>query len=188
MRPHELPGLWFSERELYSLLMAHQLLSELDADGVISRHLQPPRDLLRHLRGECLREDANRLQHATDQRAPALVGVGVGVAARRVEDALGDEVRAVRLRIARRLRPGPADRHGAALATVWDGLARSEGARGSAGGGHQGFSERRSGHAQQHVLQHVKTKVLLDLARLIQQPVQGEHGFQRTFAGREGPA
>ena len=38
---HELPGLWFSERELTSLLMAHQLLSELDADGVISRHLQP---------------------------------------------------------------------------------------------------------------------------------------------------
>lgn len=38
---HELPGLWFSERELYSLLMAHQLLGELDADGVISRHLQP---------------------------------------------------------------------------------------------------------------------------------------------------
>jgi predicted DNA-binding transcriptional regulator YafY len=38
---HELPGLWFSEPELYSLLMAHQLLSELDAEGVISRHLQP---------------------------------------------------------------------------------------------------------------------------------------------------
>ncbi len=38
---HELPGLWFSERELYSLLMAHQLLGDLDADGVISRHLQP---------------------------------------------------------------------------------------------------------------------------------------------------
>ena len=36
---HELPGLWFSERELYSLLMAHQLLSELDSEGVISRHL-----------------------------------------------------------------------------------------------------------------------------------------------------
>jgi predicted DNA-binding transcriptional regulator YafY len=30
---HELPGLWFSERELYSLLMAHQLLSELDSEG-----------------------------------------------------------------------------------------------------------------------------------------------------------
>lgn len=40
-RKHELPGLWFTERELYSLLMAHQLLTELDADGVISRHLQP---------------------------------------------------------------------------------------------------------------------------------------------------
>jgi len=38
---HELPGLWFSERELYSLLMAHQLLSDLDSEGVISRHLQP---------------------------------------------------------------------------------------------------------------------------------------------------
>lgn len=38
---HELPGLWFSERELYSLLMAHQLLNDLDSDGVISRHLQP---------------------------------------------------------------------------------------------------------------------------------------------------
>ena len=38
---HELPGLWFNERELYSLLMAHQLLSGLDTEGVISRHLQP---------------------------------------------------------------------------------------------------------------------------------------------------
>ena len=38
---HELPGLWFNERELYSLLMAHQLLNGLDSDGVISRHLQP---------------------------------------------------------------------------------------------------------------------------------------------------
>lgn len=38
---HELPGLWFSERELHSLLMANQLLSELDSDGVVSRHLQP---------------------------------------------------------------------------------------------------------------------------------------------------
>jgi predicted DNA-binding transcriptional regulator YafY len=38
---HELPGLWFDERELYSLLMAHQLLSGLDSDGTLSRHLQP---------------------------------------------------------------------------------------------------------------------------------------------------
>lgn len=38
---HELPGLWFDEAGLYSLLMAHQLLSSLDSDGLLSRHLQP---------------------------------------------------------------------------------------------------------------------------------------------------
>jgi predicted DNA-binding transcriptional regulator YafY len=48
---HELPGLWFSERELYSLLMAHQLLGELDADGLISRHLQPLLDRIHQLLG-----------------------------------------------------------------------------------------------------------------------------------------
>ena len=48
---HELPGLWFNERELYSLLMAHELLSELDADGVISRHLQPLLDRIHQMLG-----------------------------------------------------------------------------------------------------------------------------------------
>jgi predicted DNA-binding transcriptional regulator YafY len=38
---HELPGLWFDEAELYSLLMAQQLLAGLDSDGLLSRHLQP---------------------------------------------------------------------------------------------------------------------------------------------------
>jgi predicted DNA-binding transcriptional regulator YafY len=38
---HELPGLWFDEGELYSLLMAQQLLAGLDSDGLLSRHLQP---------------------------------------------------------------------------------------------------------------------------------------------------
>ena len=38
---HELPGLWFDEAELYSLLMAHQLLSSLDSEGLLSRHLKP---------------------------------------------------------------------------------------------------------------------------------------------------
>lgn len=38
---HELPGLWFDDRELYSLLMAHQLLSDIDDQGTLSRHLQP---------------------------------------------------------------------------------------------------------------------------------------------------
>lgn len=48
---HELPGLWFDERELYSLLMAHQLLAELDTDGVISRHLQPLLDRIHQMLG-----------------------------------------------------------------------------------------------------------------------------------------
>jgi predicted DNA-binding transcriptional regulator YafY len=48
---HELPGLWFSERELYSLLMAHQLLGELDSHGVISRHLQPLLDRIHQMLG-----------------------------------------------------------------------------------------------------------------------------------------
>jgi len=48
---HELPGLWFNERELYSLLMSHQLLSELDSDGILSRHLQPLLDRIHQLLG-----------------------------------------------------------------------------------------------------------------------------------------
>lgn len=48
---HELPGLWFDERELYSLLMAHQLLSELDSEGVIARHLQPLLDRIHQMLG-----------------------------------------------------------------------------------------------------------------------------------------
>jgi predicted DNA-binding transcriptional regulator YafY len=48
---HELPGLWFSERELYSLLMANQLLGELDADGTVSRHLQPALERIHQLLG-----------------------------------------------------------------------------------------------------------------------------------------
>jgi len=50
-KKHELPGLWFSERELYSLLMANQLLSELDSEGVISRHLHPLLDRIHEMLG-----------------------------------------------------------------------------------------------------------------------------------------
>lgn len=50
-RRHELPGLWFDERELYSLLMAHQLLSGLDGDGTLGRHLQPLLDRIRQMLG-----------------------------------------------------------------------------------------------------------------------------------------
>src|SRR5688572_31259351 len=37
----ELPGLWFSEKEIHALLTMHQLLAGLDDDGVLSRHLAP---------------------------------------------------------------------------------------------------------------------------------------------------
>lgn len=48
---HELPGLWFDERELYSLLMAHQLLSDIDDQGTLSRHLQPLLDRINEMLG-----------------------------------------------------------------------------------------------------------------------------------------
>lgn len=46
---HELPGLWFDDAELYSLLMAQQLLAGLDSDGLLSRHLQPLLDRIHQL-------------------------------------------------------------------------------------------------------------------------------------------
>ncbi len=48
---HELPGLWFDESELYSLLMAQQLLAGLDTDGMLSRHLQPLLDRIHQMLG-----------------------------------------------------------------------------------------------------------------------------------------
>ncbi len=47
----ELPVLWFSESELYSLLTAQQLLAGLDSDGLLSRHLQPLLDRIHQLLG-----------------------------------------------------------------------------------------------------------------------------------------
>ena len=58
---HELPGLWFNERELYSLLMAHQLLSGIDADGLLSRHLRPLLDRIHDLLGPGGETDAKAL-------------------------------------------------------------------------------------------------------------------------------
>ena len=58
----ELPGLWFNESELYSLLTAQQLLAGLDSDGLLSRHLQPLLDRIHHLLGSGEGGDsANRL-------------------------------------------------------------------------------------------------------------------------------
>ena len=47
----ELPGLWFNESELYSLLSAQQLLASLDSDGLLSRHLQPLLDRIHQMLG-----------------------------------------------------------------------------------------------------------------------------------------
>ncbi len=47
----ELPGLWFSEPELYALLTAQQLLAGLDTDGLLSRHIQPLLDRIRQMLG-----------------------------------------------------------------------------------------------------------------------------------------
>jgi len=48
---HELPGIWFSEKEIHALLTMHQLLAGLDDDGVLSRHLQPMMDKLQGMLG-----------------------------------------------------------------------------------------------------------------------------------------
>lgn len=48
---HELPGLWFSEREIHALLTMHQLIGGLDEGGVLARHLQPLLDKLNGMLG-----------------------------------------------------------------------------------------------------------------------------------------
>jgi predicted DNA-binding transcriptional regulator YafY len=54
--------LWFDESELYSLLMAQQLLAGLDTGGLLARHLQPLLDRIHHLLGSGEgREAAERL-------------------------------------------------------------------------------------------------------------------------------
>lgn len=59
---HELPGLWFTERELYALLSAQQLLAEIDDDGVLHRHLQPLLERIRELLGAQGNDTATLLQ------------------------------------------------------------------------------------------------------------------------------
>jgi predicted DNA-binding transcriptional regulator YafY len=48
---HELPGLWFSEREIHAMLTMHQLLAGLDDDGVLARHLHPLMEKLQGMLG-----------------------------------------------------------------------------------------------------------------------------------------
>ena len=51
-RHHQLPGVWFSEREIHALLTMHQLVQGLDDGGVLARHLQPVLDKLEGMLGE----------------------------------------------------------------------------------------------------------------------------------------
>lgn len=46
---HELPGLWFSSQEVHALLTMEQLLTGLDTDGLLTRHLEPLRSRLNAL-------------------------------------------------------------------------------------------------------------------------------------------
>ncbi|MGA1318533.1 MAG: helix-turn-helix transcriptional regulator [Rubrivivax sp.] len=55
---HELPGVWFSEREIHALLTMHQLIGSLDDGGVLARHLQPLLDKLQGMLGANSREAA----------------------------------------------------------------------------------------------------------------------------------
>lgn len=50
-RALELPGVWFSEKELHALLTMHQLIAGLDDGGVLGRHLQPLLDKLHGMLG-----------------------------------------------------------------------------------------------------------------------------------------
>lgn len=59
---HELPGLWFSEKELYSLLTVHQLLAGLDSDGLLSRHIEPLQARIHQLLGSGASEPRELMQ------------------------------------------------------------------------------------------------------------------------------
>jgi len=50
-QPHELPGVWFNEKELHALLTMHQMLAGLDENGLLSRHLAPMFDKLTGMLG-----------------------------------------------------------------------------------------------------------------------------------------
>ena len=70
---HELPGVWFSEREIHALLTMHRLIHELDAGGMLARHLQPLLDKLHGMLGANEREAAElikRVRIVTPARRP----------------------------------------------------------------------------------------------------------------------
>lgn len=82
---HELPGVWFSEKELHALLTMHQLLSSLDEEGILGRHLQPMFDKLTGMLGSDpaeARELTRRIKliNTARRRAPSAFFETVGSA------------------------------------------------------------------------------------------------------------
>jgi predicted DNA-binding transcriptional regulator YafY len=72
---HELPGLWFSEREIHALLTMHQLIEGLDEGGVLARHLQPLLDKLHGMLGASdveARELMKRVKILSAARRPVI--------------------------------------------------------------------------------------------------------------------
>jgi predicted DNA-binding transcriptional regulator YafY len=70
---HELPGVWFSEREIHALLTMHQLIRQLDSGGMLARHLQPLLDKLHGMLGASEREAQElmkRVKIVTPARRP----------------------------------------------------------------------------------------------------------------------
>ena len=70
---HQLPGVWFSEREIHALLTMHQLIEGLDDGGVLARHLQPLLDKLHGMLGESetqSRETLRRIKILGSARRP----------------------------------------------------------------------------------------------------------------------
>ena len=79
-RAHELPGLWFSDKEIHALLTMHQLIQGLEAEGVLGRHLQP---LLDKLHGMLGADDA--AAHELMQRVNIVAAARRPVSARHFE-------------------------------------------------------------------------------------------------------
>lgn len=58
----EIPGLWFSATELHALLTAHQLLSGLEPNGALNRHVGPLLDRIHQLVGQNDRDRIDVMQ------------------------------------------------------------------------------------------------------------------------------
>jgi len=70
---HQLPGVWFSEREIHALLTMHQLIAGLDEGGVLARHLQPILEKLHGMLGATEAEAEllmNRIKIVSATRRP----------------------------------------------------------------------------------------------------------------------